>query len=84
MEGEGQMNAKLTLAVFVVTLQTLLGCPILPAQTEDAKPILKPIEMTRRECDSLKNPVPEESLVSAGDRTRAWEACLEKVRNIKV
>jgi hypothetical protein len=78
MKGETIMRRELTLALFGLALLVLLQCPILPAQTEDAKPISKTSDLSIPTCDSLKNPDPGESSTDAANRHKAWWYCLEK------
>jgi hypothetical protein len=77
-EGETEMRRDLTLAVCGFALLVVLECPVLPAQTENAKPVSKTSELSIQTCDSLKNPAPGESLTDAANRHKAWWHCLEK------
>ena len=72
------MRREQTLAVCGFALLVVLECPVLPAQTEDAKPVSKASELSIQTCDSLKNPAPGESLTDAANRHKAWLHCLEK------
>ena len=77
-EGETEMRRELTFALCVFAFLVALECPVLPAQTEDAKPASKTSGLSNQGCDSLKNPAPGESLTDAANRHRAWWHCLEK------
>jgi hypothetical protein len=58
-----------------------LACPVLPAQTNVAKPASQRAELPLPKCDpSLLNPVPGESIVDASRRLKAWNACEDKAR----
>ena len=75
------MKATMTLAVCGLPLLAALECPVLPAQTEDAKPVSIPSELTIHTCDSLKDPK-----VFADDpslRMLVWKNCLEDDKHIQ-
>ena len=72
------MKREQTLAVCGFALLVVLECPVLPAQTEDAKPVSKASELSVQTCDSLKNSALGESLTDAANRNKAWWHCLEK------
>ena len=72
------MKREQTLAVCGFALLVVLECPVLPAQTEAAKPVSKASELSIQTCDSLKNPAPGESFTDAANRRKAWWHCLEK------
>jgi hypothetical protein len=72
------MRREQILAVCGLALLVVLESPVLPAQTEDAKPVSKTSELSIQTCDSLKNPAPGESLTDAANRHKAWLHCLEK------
>jgi hypothetical protein len=77
-KGENEMMREQTLVVCGFALLVVLECPVLPAQTEDAKPVSKASELSIQTCDSLKNPAPGESLTDVANRHKAWWNCLEK------
>ena len=72
------MRREQALAVCGFAFLVVLECPVLPAQTEDAKPVSKTSGLSMQTCDSLKNPAPGESLTDAATRHKAWWECLEK------
>jgi hypothetical protein len=72
------MRREQTLAFCGFAFLVVLECPVLPAQTEDAKPVSKTSGLSLQTCDSLKNPAPGESLTDAANRHKAWWECLEK------
>jgi hypothetical protein len=72
------MKREQTLAVCGFALLVILECPVMPAQTGDANPVLKTSELFIQTCDSLKNPTLGETLTDAANRHQAWWHCLEK------
>jgi len=59
-----------------------LACPVLLAQTQDAKPVSKASEPALQTCDSsFSNPVPGESIADAARRNRAWKNCVEEMKS---
>lgn len=73
------MKYKLTL--MVCALSTMLPLPgsVFLGQTETAKPSPKTATQDIRSCDSLKNPIPGESLADASRRIKAWKDCTEEI-----
>jgi hypothetical protein len=77
------MRGNLILAVCGLTLLGVLECPVLLAQTEDAKPISTAAEVDIHTCDSLKNPVPGESLGDASRRMLVWRGQMTEQHKTK-
>jgi hypothetical protein len=72
-------------AICGFSLTVGLACPILLAQTQDAKPASPQVELAIPKCDSsLMNPVPGESIADAARRIRAWDDCTAKARAMEL
>jgi hypothetical protein len=57
-------------------LLAALACPMLLAQTQDAKPVSKAAaEFIAQLCDSWESPVRGESIADAGRRLAVWREC---------
>jgi hypothetical protein len=68
--------------IFGLSLLGVLACPILRAQTQDAKPAAEGTEPAIVQCDSsLMNPVPGESITDAARRLRAWKNCVDAMKS---
>jgi len=73
------MGDNLTLALCWFFLLLVLRSPFLLAQVDKASPISKASEVDIHTCDSLKNPIPGESVADAARRNQAWRNCVESV-----